>query len=182
MDTQIDDGARLPLLKSGNDSEDVTPMEVVLRAFQSLLGTHAHVRSMVASSLGIGVSDLRALMFISSAPDATPKQVGAYLELTSGAVTNLLDRMTEAGLVHREPHPNDRRSVVLALAPEGAQSVTRVLDLYQRAFARAVPADELPAVADLLSSIGEALTRTVDEDLARARAAGEEPGLMAAPQ
>jgi DNA-binding MarR family transcriptional regulator len=179
VNSQIDDNVQLPLSAPADHGEGTPDMNPVLRAFQSLLGRHAHVRSMVASTLGIGVSDLRALLFISGAEDTTPKQVGAYLELTSGAVTNLVDRMTDAGLVSRMPHPNDRRSVVLVLAPEGVEAVSRVTDLYGRAFASAVSPAELPAVADILNSLGESLTRTVDEDIARARAAGTARGTSA---
>lgn len=39
--------------------------------------------------------------------------------LTSGAVTNRIDRVQARGLVVREPDPNDRRGVIVRLTPEG---------------------------------------------------------------
>jgi DNA-binding MarR family transcriptional regulator len=40
-------------------------------------------------------------------------------ELSSGAMTNRLDRLEEAGLVKRLPDPNDRRGVLVELTKKG---------------------------------------------------------------
>lgn len=39
--------------------------------------------------------------------------------LTSGAITNRIDRVEQMGLVERRPDPNDRRSSVVRLTPSG---------------------------------------------------------------
>lgn len=41
--------------------------------------------------------------------------------LTSGAVTNRIDRVERLGLVERRPDPNDRRSIIVRLTPAGKQ-------------------------------------------------------------
>ncbi len=43
------------------------------------------------------------------------------LDLTSGAMTNRIDRMEAAGLIRRVPDPADRRGVQLAITPKGRQ-------------------------------------------------------------
>jgi DNA-binding MarR family transcriptional regulator len=43
-------------------------------------------------------------------------------ELTSGAMTNRLDRLGEAGLVRRLPDPGDRRGVLVELTPKGKRA------------------------------------------------------------
>jgi DNA-binding MarR family transcriptional regulator len=40
-------------------------------------------------------------------------------DLSSGAMTNRLDRLEEAGLVRRVPDPDDRRGVLIELTPKG---------------------------------------------------------------
>ncbi len=49
----------------------------------------------------------------------TPGALAAGLELSSGAMTNRIDRLEEAGLVRRVADPDDRRKVVVELTDEG---------------------------------------------------------------
>jgi DNA-binding MarR family transcriptional regulator len=51
----------------------------------------------------------------------SPTQLMRAVMLSSGAMTNRLDRLETAGLVKREPDPNDRRGVLITLTPKGRQ-------------------------------------------------------------
>jgi DNA-binding MarR family transcriptional regulator len=55
---------------------------------------------------------------------ASPSDLARKHELSTGAMTNRLDRLEEAGLVRRVPNPDDRRGVLVELTDEG----TRVWD------------------------------------------------------
>lgn len=46
-------------------------------------------------------------------------QLAAWAELSSGAMTNRVDRLENAGLVRRVPDPNDRRGVLVELTDAG---------------------------------------------------------------
>jgi DNA-binding MarR family transcriptional regulator len=46
-------------------------------------------------------------------------QVAQRAEISSGAMTNRLDRLEKAGLVQRLPDPSDRRGVLVELTPKG---------------------------------------------------------------
>jgi DNA-binding MarR family transcriptional regulator len=50
---------------------------------------------------------------------ASPGHLAENLELSSGAMTNRLDRLEEAGLIKRLPDPSDRRGVQVELTPSG---------------------------------------------------------------
>jgi DNA-binding MarR family transcriptional regulator len=52
----------------------------------------------------------------------TAGQLAKRAELSSGAMTNRLDRLEEAGLVRRLPDPRDRRSVQVELTDAGARA------------------------------------------------------------
>jgi DNA-binding MarR family transcriptional regulator len=51
----------------------------------------------------------------------SPGDLAKKLELSSGAMTNRLDRLEEAGYVRRLPDPRDRRGVQVELTDEGAR-------------------------------------------------------------
>jgi DNA-binding MarR family transcriptional regulator len=51
----------------------------------------------------------------------TPGWLSSELELSSGAMTNRLDKLEEAGFIRRLPDPNDRRGIRIELTKDGAQ-------------------------------------------------------------
>jgi DNA-binding MarR family transcriptional regulator len=53
---------------------------------------------------------------------STPGRLAKRMELSSGAMTNRLDRMEESGLIRRLPDPDDRRSVVVELTDQGRET------------------------------------------------------------
>ncbi len=52
----------------------------------------------------------------------SPGQLAAEMGLSSGAMTNRLDRMEAAGLIRRQPDPSDRRGILVELTDAGWQS------------------------------------------------------------
>ena len=50
---------------------------------------------------------------------SSPGKLARMMELSSGAMTNRLDRLEEAGLLRRRPDPNDRRGIQVELTDEG---------------------------------------------------------------
>jgi DNA-binding MarR family transcriptional regulator len=49
----------------------------------------------------------------------SPGDLAKKLELSTGAMTNRLDRLERAGLIRRLPDPDDRRGVQVELTPQG---------------------------------------------------------------
>jgi DNA-binding MarR family transcriptional regulator len=52
---------------------------------------------------------------------ASPGRLAEHLELSSGAMTNRLDRLEEAGLIERLRDPDDRRGVQVELTAAGRE-------------------------------------------------------------
>jgi DNA-binding MarR family transcriptional regulator len=50
---------------------------------------------------------------------STPGKLSEKQDLSSGAMTNRLDRLEEDGLIKRVPDPKDRRSLKVELTPKG---------------------------------------------------------------
>jgi DNA-binding MarR family transcriptional regulator len=59
----------------------------------------------------------------------TPGQLSRATMLTSGAMTNRLDRLEQAGWLRREADPRDRRGVCVFLTDEGRALVDRAIAL-----------------------------------------------------
>jgi DNA-binding MarR family transcriptional regulator len=58
---------------------------------------------------------------------STPGKLARRMELSSGAMTNRLDRLETAGLVRRLPDPADRRGVVVELTEKGRETYGRAV-------------------------------------------------------
>ena len=87
--------------------------------------------SRFAGGNGLVLSDLRALMQLKAAEDEgaahlTPGDLAKFLELSSGAVTYLVERLSRAGLVVSERDQDDRRRARVLLTAEGTQVVARL--------------------------------------------------------
>jgi DNA-binding MarR family transcriptional regulator len=64
-------------------------------------------------------SELAHLRRIGPPHRRSPGQLAEHAGLSSGAMTNRLDRLEQAGLVRRLPDPDDRRSIQVELTEEG---------------------------------------------------------------
>jgi DNA-binding MarR family transcriptional regulator len=67
----------------------------------------------LAREVGISVPELRALEYLDADGSVGPTEMARRLQMTSGAITALVDRLEESGHVVRERHPADRRRVLV---------------------------------------------------------------------
>jgi len=75
------------------------------------------------------------------------------LMLTSSGTTKRLDRLERAGLVAREPDPDDRRGTLIALTPSGRERVDATVAAHlenERRILEALTGAEQQDLADLL--------------------------------
>ena len=54
---------------------------------------------------------------------ARPVELKERLHVPAQTITGVLDALERAGLVRRTPNPTDRRSVLVEITPEGAQTI-----------------------------------------------------------
>jgi DNA-binding MarR family transcriptional regulator len=119
----------------------------------SLIRNVEAYRRRLAHTLGISVTELRALGRIAEDPAITPSALADQLGLTSGSVTALLDRLEQAGCIERERHPHDRRSIHLALTPQGDEAIAVTYRTFQARLLRAfesMPPDSVCIVQEFL--------------------------------
>ena len=108
---------------------DVTPMEVLSRI--SRLARHLDRRRAAAfSAHGLESWEFDVLAALRRSGDPyqlTPGQLLAETMVTSGTMTNRVDRLSARGLVAREEHPGDRRGVLVRLTEDGREAVDAAL-------------------------------------------------------
>jgi len=133
----------------------------LLEAFRVLQVRHARVLASESAAHGLGVTDTRFLLHLASTEGraSTPKQAGDLLELSTGAMTSLLDRLERHGHIERRPNPGDRRSILAHLTPSGTAVAREVGATWAEAFREAVSPAGRTAVAIALEGVGAALDR-----------------------
>jgi DNA-binding MarR family transcriptional regulator len=108
---------------------DLAPMEVLSRI--SRLAHHLDRRRAAAFSahgLESWEFDVLAALRRSGKPyRLTPGQLLRETLVTSGTMTNRVDRLAVRGLVHRDEHPGDRRGVLVRLTDKGRETVDGAL-------------------------------------------------------
>jgi DNA-binding MarR family transcriptional regulator len=88
-----------------------------------------------AARYGLGITEMKTLSILLREGSLTPGEIGERLSLTSGSVTSLIDRLERKDLVERQPHPKDRRKVVVRVRQEKLASGDDVYRSMGEAFA-----------------------------------------------
>ncbi|MDK4807368.1 MAG: MarR family transcriptional regulator [Novosphingobium aromaticivorans] len=75
-----------------------------------------------------GEFDVLATLRRSGAPYAlTPTALYEAAMISSGSMTNRIDRLEKVGLVERRPNPDDRRGTLVALTGQGKDLIERAV-------------------------------------------------------
>lgn len=134
---------------------DVTPFHVLSRVTR--LARHLdRARRLVFSAHALESWEFDVLTALRRAGppyELSPTQLLTQTLVTSGTMTNRVDRLASKGLVERRPDPSDRRGVRVRLSPEGRAKVDAALaDLleHERALLAGLPPEDQATLADLL--------------------------------
>lgn len=100
---------------------DASPMAILGRLVRTNNIISAELQRVFAQfSLNSGEFDVLATLLRSGAPyTLTPNRLLQALMLSSGAMTNRVDKLESKGLVERQADPNDRRGVLVKLTDAG---------------------------------------------------------------
>ncbi|MCA9016162.1 MAG: MarR family transcriptional regulator [Planctomycetaceae bacterium] len=116
--------------KSERPDLDATPMGVVGRILR--LSTHLERRvneALKPFGLAQWGFDILATLRRSGSPYAmTPTELMEAVMLSSGAMTNRIDRLEQLGFVKRKPSPSDRRSLQVQLTPQGRKIIDEAIE------------------------------------------------------
>ncbi|PSK98367.1 MarR family transcriptional regulator [Murinocardiopsis flavida] len=137
---------------------DVEPLQVFSRVARLTRHLDRARRAVfTAHALEPWEFDVLAELRRSGAPyEMTPGRLLRATLVTSGTMTNRIDRLAEAGMVRRFPDPTDKRGVLVRLTEAGRERVDAALAAllsYEETILGAMAADDRAALAALLRSL-----------------------------
>jgi len=104
---------------------DIAPIAVISRILRSAQLIQLRLDALIAADVSLShkgdLDTLTALRRAGSGNSLSPTTLAQVGQLTSGGMTNRLDRLESAGLIVRHAHPDDRRAVLVSLTPAGEQ-------------------------------------------------------------
>jgi DNA-binding MarR family transcriptional regulator len=108
---------------------DVSPTHILQRITRIyLLQSAAFAEVFGRYGVSFGEYEVLAALVRSGAPyRLSPGRLAGAMVLSSGATTNRIDKLEEAGLVERMPDPDDRRGIMVVLTDKGRTVVDEAL-------------------------------------------------------
>jgi DNA-binding MarR family transcriptional regulator len=137
---------------------DFAPLQVLSRVAR--LSKHldrARRQAFARSELESSEFDVLSALRRAGAPyRLSPKQLLQQTLVSSGTMTNRIDRLVERGLVSRQTDPNDGRGILVEMSPAGLTrvdaAITRLVDAETELLA-GLPAAEQKRLAGLLRKL-----------------------------
>ncbi len=142
--------------KSTLDDERITEFGLFVEASRRL--NHI-MESSLRNQHGITSVEFEAMLRIGRSPERhmSMTQLADEMVLTSGGITRLIDRLTEAGHVIRVSCPSDRRVQWAHLTDAGVEKVATILETHladlDRHFFSAMSADEKATLLPVLDRL-----------------------------
>lgn len=90
----------------------------LVRELRQFLGLGASFFRAAAGRTGMSVTDMQVIDILDSTGPTTAGQLADLTGLTTGAITGILSRLEETGLVLRERDPDDGRRVIVRLVQD----------------------------------------------------------------
>ncbi len=142
--------------KSQRPDLDFTPLEVLSRITRIARHLDIARRNAFADLDTWGFDVLAALRRAGEPFQLSPGQLIQETMVTSGTMTNRLDRLEEMGVITRKADPKDGRGSLVSLTKSGVRAVDRAMeDLLEREreFLKGLSKSDRAALASMLSKL-----------------------------
>jgi DNA-binding MarR family transcriptional regulator len=142
------------------------PMELIGRLAEAAQRiAHQHLNPLFAQhGLQAGEFDVLATLLRSGDPYAlTPTALYEAAMMSSGGMTNRIDRLEKAGLVERRKNPHDRRGTLVTLTESGLALINPLMELHvanEQCILQCLSEVEQQQLNDLLAKLISALPTT----------------------
>ncbi len=137
---------------------------VLLDEARALSGDFDQLSLAVAERVGLSPTELLAMDLISRSENVTAGRLARDLNLTTGAITGLIDRLQRAGYARRVADPSDRRRV-LVKATAKEQKITERYRRLRTDLQKAVQGysrEELATLTEFVRKLRFAVSGTIE--------------------
>ncbi|MFF2887058.1 MarR family winged helix-turn-helix transcriptional regulator [Paenibacillus sp. NPDC057967] len=140
----------------------MTSMEERMELMKSLDESFREVRKLIQAEWNrenehaLGMTHGRMLIILSESGPQKASALAEGLQITSGGVTGIADRLIELGYVSRERSEEDRRAVMLMLTKNGeamVQSMLKVREKVMIKLFRGMSTEDMEKALDLFSTM-----------------------------
>ncbi len=126
--------------------------------FDVLVRYEVALRSVIDQELGrqdrLRLADLHAMRIVARYDGrARVQELSDDIGITVGAASKLVDRLERDGLAARSPHPDDRRSSVIALTAAGEGALVAALAVFRSVVDGAVRGESLEMLTAALQRL-----------------------------
>ena len=83
--------------------------------------------------LGVTASQAMLLNFLGEEDRILSRSLGQKLQISSATMTGILDRLEKLALVERQPHPDDRRAILICLTDLGRSAAEEIHSIMVKA-------------------------------------------------
>lgn len=122
VDPRVIDPSQRIVARSQIPPEELEQAVDVLNALRRWREADARMRESSQLDMGMGPTDMRAMRYLIAAEGAgesvTAADVARHLGISTASTTKLIARLVASTHVIREPHPEDRRAILLRVNPE----------------------------------------------------------------
>ena len=102
-------------MSRGSQEKRVEVLEELARELRQFTGLGVSFFRAAAARIGMTVTDMQVMDLLETSGPTTAGQLADLTGLTTGAITGMLNRLEETGLVRRERDPDDGRRVIVRL-------------------------------------------------------------------
>ena len=91
------------------------------RLMRHILILNQEVEKQLGRELEVNATDLEAMQRLMERGPLSPSNLAQLLGISTAAVTVVVDRLVKVGHVSRQPHPTDRRRLLVVPTPNSAR-------------------------------------------------------------
>ncbi len=170
-------------MSSGSQEKGAEVSEELARELRQFTGLGAALFRAAAARTGMTVTDIEVIDNLDSAGPMTAGQLADLTGLTTGAITGMLNRLEEAGLVRRERDPMDGRRVIVHLERDRAEmrEINSIYDALAREWAEMASHYNDEQIAFLLEFLKRSNEVSREEIVHLRDAPSGEEGTLSAP-